>query len=148
MPCVRAPVCPRWSRCLPAVRLLYMLRECEPGKQPRGAPLTIKGVISSGGTERAANQRAVTAATAAATSRSTDGGNPSSGATKTRKQSLEARVCALLQSHKHQTSPESSSTGFISQPSSRRRHSRVVTTPGCQLRVFVSLLRTRNSLHP
>lgn len=52
-----APVCPRWSRCLP-VRLLYMLSEWEPGKQPRCAPLTIKGVISSRGTELWANRRA------------------------------------------------------------------------------------------
>lgn len=44
----------------------------EPGKRQREAPLTIKGVISSGGTELWANQRA---RKAAATVRSADGGN-------------------------------------------------------------------------
>lgn len=63
-----------------------MLSECEPGKQPLCAPLTIKGVISSRGTEPGANQRAGKAATA--TSQAADGGDLSPAAAADRDRPL------------------------------------------------------------
>lgn len=52
----------QWVHGPGVVRLLYMLSDSEPGKEPLVAALTIKGAISSRGTERAYSKAAIVTA--------------------------------------------------------------------------------------
>lgn len=52
----------QWVHGPGVVRLLYMLSDSEPGKEPLVAALTIKGAISSRGTERANSKAAIVTA--------------------------------------------------------------------------------------